>query len=85
MNSSWKPPALRCWEAVARSEGSAAADLKVEKKAGLRVHGRAGAACPVCGDVIREVIFADRNTQYCPTSQTGGKVLADRALSRLLK
>lgn len=71
--------------AVARSAGSAAADLKAEKKAGLRIHGRAGEECPVCATVIREVIFADRSTQYCPTCQTGGKVLADRALSRLLK
>lgn len=72
-------------EAVERSQGSAAADLKAEKKAGLRVHGRAGERCPVCATVIREVIFADRSMQYCPTCQTGGKVLADRGLSRLLK
>ena len=71
--------------AIARSEGSAAADLKAEKKAGLRVHGRAGEPCPVCGDLIREVVFADRSMQYCPTCQTGGKILADRGLSRLLK
>lgn len=72
-------------EAIARSEGSAAADLKREKKAGLRVHGKAGQACGVCGDTIGEVVFADRSMQYCPTCQTGGKVLADRGLSRLLK
>lgn len=71
--------------AIERSEGSAAADLKAEKKAGLRVHGRAGEPCPVCGETIREVVFADRSMQYCPTCQTGGKVLADRGLSRLLK
>lgn len=72
-------------EAIGRSEGSAAADLKAEKKAGLRVHGRTGEPCPVCGETIREVVFADRSMQYCPTCQTGGKVLADRGLSRLLK
>ena len=72
-------------EAIAGSEGSAAADLKAEKKAGLRVHGRAGDPCPVCEDAIREVVFADRSMQYCPTCQTGGRVLADRGLSRLLK
>ena len=65
--------------------GLAAADLKGEKKSGLRVHGRAGQECPVCGDTIREVSFADSALQYCPTCQTGGKPLADRRLSRLLK
>lgn len=72
-------------EAVARSAGLAAADLKAEKKAGLRVHGRTGQPCPVCGDTVREVSFADSSLQYCPTCQTGGKPLADRRLSRLLK
>jgi DNA-formamidopyrimidine glycosylase len=72
-------------EAVARSEGLAATELKKEKKAGLRVHGRAGQACPECGDVIREVSFADSALQYCATCQTGGKPLADRRMSRLLK
>jgi len=72
-------------EAVGRSEGLAAADLKGEKKSGLRVHGRTGQACPVCGDTIREVSFADSALQYCPTCQTNGKPLADRRLSRLLK
>jgi DNA-formamidopyrimidine glycosylase len=72
-------------EAVDRSAGLAAADLKGEKKSGLRVHGRTGQACPECGDTIREVSFADSSLQYCPTCQTGGKPLADRRLSRLLR
>jgi DNA-formamidopyrimidine glycosylase len=72
-------------DAIARSDGLAASDLKKEKKAGLRVHGRAGEACSVCGDTIREVSFADSALQYCPTCQTGGKPLADRRMSRLLK
>jgi DNA-formamidopyrimidine glycosylase len=72
-------------EAVERSAGLAAADLKGEKKSGLRVHGRAGQECPECGDTIKEVSFADSALQYCPTCQTGGKPLADRRLSRLLK
>jgi len=72
-------------EAIARSDGLAAGDLKKEKKAGLRVHGRAGQPCPVCGDIVREVSFADSALQYCATCQTGGKPLADRRLSRLLK
>jgi len=72
-------------EAVQRSAGLAAGDLKAEKKAGLRVHARTGQPCPVCGDTVREVSFADSSLQYCPTCQTGGKPLADRRLSRLLK
>jgi DNA-formamidopyrimidine glycosylase len=72
-------------EAIERSDGLVASDLKKEKKAGLRVHGRAGEPCPVCGDTVREVSFADSALQYCPTCQTGGKPLADRRLSRLLK
>ncbi|MFJ9664903.1 Fpg/Nei family DNA glycosylase [Streptomyces sp. NPDC101219] len=72
-------------EAVERSRGIAAGRLKAEKKSGLRVHGRTGEACPVCGDTIREVSFSDSSLQYCPTCQTGGKPLADRRLSRLLK
>ncbi len=72
-------------EAVERSAGLAAADLKGEKKSGLRVHGKAGQPCPECGDTIKEVSFADSALQYCPTCQTGGKPLADRRLSRLLK
>jgi len=72
-------------EAIARADGVAASELKKEKKSGLRVHGRTGEACPVCGDTVRQVIFADSTLQYCPTCQTGGKPLADRVLSRLLK
>ncbi|MER5717892.1 DNA-formamidopyrimidine glycosylase family protein [Streptomyces sp. NPDC002132] len=72
-------------EAVERSRGLAAGRLKAEKKSGLRVHGRTGEPCPVCGDTIREVAFSDSSLQYCPTCQTGGKPLADRRMSRLLK
>jgi len=71
--------------AVERSAGLAAKDLKGEKKGGMQVHGRTGLKCPVCGDTVREVSFADKSLQYCPTCQTGGKPLADRRLSRLLK
>ena len=72
-------------DAVERSKGLAAQDLKSEKKSGLRVHGRKGQKCPVCGDIVREVSFADSSLQYCATCQTGGKPLADRRLSKLLK
>jgi formamidopyrimidine-DNA glycosylase len=72
-------------DAVGRARGLAAKDLKSEKKSGLRVHGRTGEPCEVCGDTIGEVSFADSSLQYCPTCQTGGKPLADRRLSKLLK
>ncbi|MEJ7833587.1 MAG: DNA-formamidopyrimidine glycosylase family protein [Nocardioides sp.] len=72
-------------DAVARSRGLAASKLKGEKKSNLAVHGRAGETCSVCGDVVREVSFADSSLQYCATCQTGGRPLADRRMSRLLK
>jgi formamidopyrimidine-DNA glycosylase len=72
-------------DAVERSVGQKAATLKSEKRSGLRVHARAGLPCPVCGDTVREVSFADRSFQYCPTCQTEGRELADRRLSKLIK
>ena len=72
-------------DAVARAVGQEASELKGDKKRAMRVHGRTGAACPECGDVVREVSFATKSLQYCATCQTGGKPLADRRLSRLLK
>ena len=72
-------------DALARCLGQDAARLKGEKRAGLAVHARAGLPCPACGDTVREVSFADRAFQYCPTCQTGGKPLADRRLSRLIR
>ncbi|PRY10054.1 formamidopyrimidine-DNA glycosylase [Kineococcus rhizosphaerae] len=72
-------------DAVAAAGGKPAKELKDAKRAGMRVHGRTGEACPECGDVVREVSFADRSMQYCATCQTGGRPLADRRLSRLLK
>jgi formamidopyrimidine-DNA glycosylase len=71
--------------AVDRAAGLAAGKLKAEKKSGLNVHARTGLPCPRCGDTIREVSFASKSLQYCPTCQTDGKPLADRRLSRLLK
>ncbi len=72
-------------DAVRRSVGQQAAMLKGEKRSGLQVHARTGLPCPVCGDIVREVSFTDKSFQYCPTCQTGGRVLADRRMSRLLK
>ncbi|WP_030692172.1 Fpg/Nei family DNA glycosylase [Streptomyces globisporus] len=81
----WTAMRTTLHEAVERSRGLAAGRLKTEKKSGLRVHGRTGEPCPVCGDTIREVSFSDSSLQYCPACQTGGKILADRRMSRLLK
>ncbi|GAA1872557.1 Fpg/Nei family DNA glycosylase [Myceligenerans crystallogenes] len=77
-------------EAIATSSGKPAKDLKDAKRAGMRVHGRTGEPCPgwdgtPCGDTVHEVSFADRSLQYCPTCQTGGRPLADRRLSKLLR
>jgi len=72
-------------EAVAVASGRPPAELKDAKRRAMRVHGRTGETCEVCGDTIRQVIFADSTFQYCPTCQTGGKPLADRVLSRLVK
>src|SRR5262249_33999945 len=52
---------------------------------GMAVHGRYGKPCPVCGSPVQRIAYADNETNYCPTCQTGGRLLADRALSRLLK
>ena len=71
--------------AVDRAAATDMTALKPDKKEHLRVHGRTGQPCPVCGDVIREVSLASRSFQYCATCQTGGRVLADRRLSRLLR
>ena len=72
-------------DAVERSVGQGAAELKGEKRSGLRVHARTGLPCPVCGDTVREVSFASKSFQYCPSCQTGGRPLADRRLSRLVR
>jgi formamidopyrimidine-DNA glycosylase len=72
-------------DAVDRAVGQDAARLKGEKRSGMRVHARTGLPCPVCGDTVREVSYAERSFQYCPTCQTAGRALADRRLSRLVK
>lgn len=71
--------------AVRTASGKPAKELKDAKRAGMRVHGRTGEVCPECGDVVREVSFADSSLQYCATCQTGGKPLADRRTSKFLK
>lgn len=71
--------------AITEASGKPPAELKDAKRRGMAVHGRRGLACPVCGSEVRSVFFADNSLEYCPTCQTGGKILADRRLSRLLK
>ena len=71
--------------AVEQASGKPAAELKDSKRRSMRVHGRTGQPCPVCGDTVREVSFADSSLQYCPTCQTEGKILADRRMSKLLR
>lgn len=71
--------------ATDRMLGQQAARLKAEKHSALRVHARTGQPCGVCGTTIAQVAYTDRSFQYCPGCQTGGRVLADRRLSRLLK
>ena len=72
-------------DALAEAHGKPASELKDDKRSRMRVHGRAGEACPVCGDTVAEVVFADSSLQYCPTCQTGGKPLKDRSTSKFLK
>ena len=71
--------------ALAGAEGRDIGQLKDAKRAGMRVHGRTGEPCGVCGTTIAEVSFADSSLQYCPGCQTSGKLLADRRMSKLLK
>lgn len=72
-------------EAVEEARGKPAEDLKDDKRTRMRVHGRAGEACPVCGDKVLEVTYSSSSLQYCPTCQTGGKPLKDRTTSKFLK
>ncbi|MGW6174160.1 DNA-formamidopyrimidine glycosylase family protein [Arthrobacter sp. NPDC055138] len=71
--------------AIEQASGRPAKELKDSKRKAMHVHGRTGEPCPVCGDTVREVSFADSSLQYCPTCQTGGKLLADRRMSKFLK
>ncbi|MGP0223013.1 MULTISPECIES: Fpg/Nei family DNA glycosylase [unclassified Paenarthrobacter] len=71
--------------AVNAASGKPSSELKDTKRSNFRVHARTGQPCPVCGDTVREVSFADTSLQYCATCQTDGKILADRRTSRFLK
>jgi formamidopyrimidine-DNA glycosylase len=76
---------LGFWMEKLRAEASAAFPEKVTAfRKGMAVHGRYGESCPRCGDKVLRIRYADKETNYCARCQTGGKVLADRSLSRLL-
>ncbi|WP_456697895.1 Fpg/Nei family DNA glycosylase [Aeromicrobium sp. P5_D10] len=72
-------------EAVDEARGKPAEDLKDDKRTRMRVHGRTGEACPVCGDTVLEVTYSQSSLQYCPTCQTEGRPLKDRSTSKFLK
>ena len=77
---------LERWTRRLRDETGAAFPEKVTAfHPAMAAHGKFGEPCPRCGTPIQRIAFADRETNYCPTCQTGGKLLADRALSRLLR
>jgi formamidopyrimidine-DNA glycosylase len=76
---------LDFWVKRLRAEAEAGFPEKVTAfREGMAVHGRYGEPCPRCGDKVLRIRYADKETNYCARCQTGGKVLADRSLSRLL-
>ena len=77
---------LADWTARLRAEAAGGFPEKVTAfREGMAVHGRYGKPCPVCGAPVQRIVFAENETNYCARCQTGGRILADRALSRLLK
>ncbi len=77
---------LRDWtERLRREVGKGWPDKVTAFRPDMAVHGRYGEACPRCGSPVQRIVYASNETNYCATCQTGGKLLADRSLSRLLK
>ena len=77
---------LRDWTARLRREAAGQFPEKVTAfRPGMAVHGRYGKPCPACAGPVQHIVYASNESNYCPACQTGGKLLADRALSRLLK
>jgi formamidopyrimidine-DNA glycosylase len=72
-------------ERLRRDAGDAFPEKVTAFRDGMAVHGRFGKPCPKCGTTVQRIVYAENETNYCPTCQTGGKLLADRSLSRLLK
>ena len=76
---------LQAWIATLREEAGAGFPEKVTAfRPGMAVHGRYGKPCPACGSPVQRIVHAENETNYCARCQTGGRLLADRALSRLL-
>ncbi|MEO5764000.1 MAG: zinc finger domain-containing protein, partial [Casimicrobiaceae bacterium] len=76
---------LRDWTARLRDEAGSAFPTGVTAfRPGMAVHGRYGKPCPACGAAVQRIVYADNEANYCARCQTGGVILADRALSRLL-
>jgi formamidopyrimidine-DNA glycosylase len=77
---------LRLWiERLQRETGEGFPEKVTAFRPGMAVHGRYGQPCPACGTAVQRLVYADNEANYCPSCQTGGRLLADRALSRLLK
>jgi formamidopyrimidine-DNA glycosylase len=77
---------LRQWtDRLIQDTGEAFPEKVTAFRPGMAVHGRYGEPCPVCGTPVQRIRYAENETNYCPTCQTGGRLLADRALSRLLR
>jgi formamidopyrimidine-DNA glycosylase len=77
---------LREWtERLAAEAGENFPEKVTAFRPGMAVHGKYGSRCPVCGEPVQRIVYADNECDYCPGCQTGGKILADRSLSRLLK
>ena len=77
---------LRAWTKRLRAEtGDRFPETVTAFHPGMAVHGRYGKPCPACGSPVQRIVYASNESNYCPTCQTGGKLLADRAMSRLLK
>ncbi len=77
---------LREWTDQLRQEaGDGFPENVTAFRDGMAVHGRYGRPCPACGSAVQRIVYAENETNYCPRCQTGGKLLADRSLSRLLK
>jgi formamidopyrimidine-DNA glycosylase len=74
---------LKHWSARLKTDGFP--EKVTAFREGMAVHGRYRQPCPVCGSPVQRIVYAENETNYCARCQTGGKILADRALSRLLK
>ncbi len=72
-------------ERLRREVGDGFPEKVTAFREGMAVHGRFGQPCPVCGTTVQRIVYAENETNYCPSCQTNGKLLADRSLSRLLK